>query len=88
MRLRSDIPAPAGTRFGPHAFDGAVGREVPITGDGRARIGHGRIIAAVVALDGRSVTLTLDTDVELAMLGYDPTNPGDYTVVHQPGDQT
>jgi hypothetical protein len=74
MRFSSVIPAPDGMRFGAHAFDGALDHDYPLTVDHQPH-GHAHVVAAVVAGDGRSVTLTLDTDVELSMLGYSPLNP-------------
>jgi hypothetical protein len=47
--------------FETHAFDGVLGREVPVTrSNGGQVIGRGILTAAVVDADGGGVTLTID----------------------------
>lgn len=66
--MKFNQPAPDGTTFPADAFDGQIGKEVPVN-----TVGHepkmGRILAAQVADDGRSVELTLDVDVQLPSYG-------------------
>jgi len=46
-------------KFAQGAFDGSVGKVVPITMEGRT-IGSGRVISADVALDGSGVTIVYE----------------------------
>lgn len=61
-------PAPVGATFAADAFDGQVGKEVPVNipGEGPKT---GRVLAAQVAEDGRSVELTLEIDVQMPTYG-------------------
>jgi hypothetical protein len=61
-------------KFMPGAFDGSVGKVVPLTYEGR-QFGHGRVIAAKVADDGYSVEFTYEiVDLEPGQEGI--TEPG------------
>jgi phage head maturation protease len=68
--MRYTIWQPAGTvdipgkgefteRFAPGAFDGTVGKEVPLTYEER-EIGRGRVVSAEVAEDGSGVSITYE----------------------------
>lgn len=65
-RYTMTIPAGEHERFAPHSWDSQIGREVQIvlreTDDGPviAAMGRGRVVAAEVAEDGTSVTLTIE----------------------------
>lgn len=61
-------PAPAGATFAADAFDGQIGKEVPVNIPGETPK-TGRVVAAQVADDGESVELTIDVDVQLPSYG-------------------
>lgn len=52
-------PAPEGERWAAGSWDGSVGNTIPVRGLGSGEV-TGRIVAATVAEDGRSVELTLE----------------------------
>ena len=49
-----------GETFAPQAFDGSIGKTVPVKVEG-GDSSEATLVAAVVAEDGRSARLTLDT---------------------------
>lgn len=66
--MKFNQPAPDGTTFTADAFDGQVGKEIPVNTPGNEPK-MGRVLAAHVADDGRSVELTLEVDVQLPSYG-------------------
>jgi hypothetical protein len=68
MKMSYKQPAPDGATFASDAFDSQVGREIPVNVEG-SEATTGRLIAARVADDGKSVELQLDVDVELPTYG-------------------
>ncbi|GGP55988.1 hypothetical protein [Streptomyces abikoensis] len=72
MKMKYEQPAPSGATFAADAFDGEIGKEVPVNIPGEPPT-TGRILAAHVADDGRSVELTLDVDVQIQ-----PYMPGSF----------
>jgi hypothetical protein len=68
MKMSYEQPAPDGATFAADAFDGQIGKEVPVNVPGGGRK-TGRVLAAQVAEDGRSVELTLEVDVQLPTYG-------------------
>ncbi|WP_330339404.1 hypothetical protein [Streptomyces sp. NBC_00557] len=68
MEMKCNQPTPAGATFAANAFDGQIGKEVPVNIPGKDQT-TGRILAARVADDGQSVELTLDVDVQLPSYG-------------------
>lgn len=65
-RITIEQYAEHGMRFGAHAFDGQVGREVPLTIAGQSVPAVLR--SADVSHDGRSASLTFDTPLSAAVL--------------------
>lgn len=61
-------PAPHGATFAPNAFDEQIGKEIPVRIPG-GDTETGRVVAAKVADDGRSVELELDLPIELPSYG-------------------
>lgn len=67
MRMILTIEAGEHERFAPRSWDSQIGKEVPVnlrqTDDSPviAQVVRGRVIAAEVAEDGSSVTLTVET---------------------------
>ncbi|MEE2040189.1 hypothetical protein Q8791_23510 [Nocardiopsis sp. CT-R113] len=60
MRMSFVQPAGEGSRFAEGAFDGVIGKTIPVnTPEGRHQ---GRVVAATVAEDGQSVELTVEVD--------------------------
>lgn len=60
QRIEVEQPAEPGTTFALDAFDSQIGRTVPMNIAGRAVDGGCKVVAAEVADDGRSVSLTLE----------------------------
>ncbi|MFC9429261.1 hypothetical protein [Streptomyces sp. NPDC056987] len=64
MKMSYEQPAPDGATFAADAFEGQIGKEVPVNIPGE-EAKKGRIVAAQVAGDGRSVELTVDVDWQM-----------------------
>jgi hypothetical protein len=71
-------PAPAGSRFAPDAFEGQIGKEIPVNVPGSEPTTVGlvaatprtaRLVAARVADDGTAVELQLELDGEVPAYG-------------------
>lgn len=60
QRIEVEQPAEPGAQFARDAFDGQVGKTVPMNIEGRAVEGGCTVVGAEVAEDGASVTLTLE----------------------------
>lgn len=54
-------PAPDGSRFAHDAFEGQIGKEIPVNVEGSSPK-RGRLVAATVADDGTSAELQLEVD--------------------------
>lgn len=63
MKVTFRMCADDGDRFAPGAFDGQIGKVIPILADGGAS--QALLIAAKVADDGTSAELTVDGDLRL-----------------------
>ena len=57
--------------FAPQAFDGSIGKAVPLKVERRGA-GEATLVAAVVADDGKSATLTFDLDGPEGLLDPPP----------------
>ncbi|MFE2600119.1 hypothetical protein ACFXCZ_27130 [Streptomyces sp. NPDC059396] len=73
MRLKFNQPAPDGERFARDAFEGQIGKEIPVNMPGGPR--SGRIVAAKTANDGQSVELTLDVAMQIPPFGSGSFGP-------------
>jgi hypothetical protein len=59
-RISFWYPAENHERFAPHAFDGAIGKQVPMKSPALEDMGMYTLVAADVAEDGSGVTLTIE----------------------------
>lgn len=66
MIMTLTIRASLGERFARRSFESQVGKEIPVTlreyegGPFIRELGTGRVLSAVVAVDGSDVTLTIE----------------------------
>ena len=66
--------------FAPQAFDGSIGKTVPLNVEGRGA-GEATLVSAVVADDGKSATLTFELDGPEDLL--DPSPIGEFSIGRQ-----
>lgn len=78
QRLSYTQSSAPGERFAPDAFDGQIGKVVPMNIEGRPVEGGCTVVGASVADDGRSVQLTLE--VPDGVLPSQVTEPGGFSV--------
>ena len=76
-RVTFTQPAEPGTQFAPDAFGSQIGRNVPVNIEGH-EIDGGKILAAQVADDGKSVDLTVE--VPSGTLPQPPVGPGSFSL--------
>jgi hypothetical protein len=63
MKITFTMYAPDGERFAPTAFDGQIGKVLPVLAD--VGVSQGTLLAATVARDGASAELTVEGDLQL-----------------------
>jgi hypothetical protein len=73
--MQMNQPAGDGERFTPDAFVSQVGKTVPVRVSNDRTV-DGRVVAAAVAADGRSVEFTLDVDLDAGALSPGPMSFG------------
>lgn len=65
MRIQFTNQHPEGERVMPGAFDGSIGKEVPLKNEAGEVIGTAKILAADV--DDNGLTVTYETDANLGL---------------------
>lgn len=63
MKITFTMYAPDGERFAPTAFDGQIGKQVPVLAD--VGVSQAELLEAKVAADGASAELTVEGDLRL-----------------------
>lgn len=86
VRWSMRVPAEPDTRLSPNAWDGQIGKRVPV--NILDYTGRAKLIDAEVAADGQSVTLTFESDPQDAISAFVKaiaSKQGAYSTTSGPG---
>jgi hypothetical protein len=73
--------------YAPHAFDQAVGKQVPVKGPDRQDLGLCTVVAAEVAEDGTGVMLTIEVPENCGLVFSPPAGAGSFSFREPDPDQ-